>query len=285
MTTQATIQAPPAPPDEASSGAYLAIYERALDVLHTTSTEYSSRFSNHGPMVVEALEALGHPERIPAYVDRSLGHLEPLEGPPLPPISGDWRAALREALPPLLEGLSGHLFHPLIRTGHAVRALERADTPARRRELSVALDYWRRESTPSAPRRGRPLSLSDVSATAAARYLSEPAKRFFYLHGVTASANLRTLLPYLGQEDQARAIAILARAVLGDRGRAGGSRPLDPPVAYGWDSLAASAARGLESHTIKLVQAARLEHAVSGHDALLAAAAHRVATRRVPTRP
>ena len=31
--------------------------------------EYGDGFSNHGPMAVEALESIGHPALIPAFVD------------------------------------------------------------------------------------------------------------------------------------------------------------------------------------------------------------------------
>ena len=58
--------------------------DRSLDALHETDPEYENGLSNHGPMAAEALEALGHTERIEPFVDGYIDRLVPLEaGAPL----------------------------------------------------------------------------------------------------------------------------------------------------------------------------------------------------------
>lgn len=138
-------------------------YERFLLV----DFEYGAGFANHGPMAVEALESIGHPALIPAFVDsyapRILaaqpGHVPPPEalaaalGRPERAAdwaahfdaalgNGDWRAVALAAIRSLLPGLAGAAGHGLLRTVHALRALEREDLPVRRRELARGLAYW-----------------------------------------------------------------------------------------------------------------------------------------------
>ena len=122
--------------------------------------------ANHYPMAAEALEALDRPELIPvAWRAGAAGYAGPL--PRVAPLTdpgaalgareryGDWlelfRAELARApweavvarwVPHLAPGASAAVFHGLIRTAHAVRALRRHASPARRDELAVALAYW-----------------------------------------------------------------------------------------------------------------------------------------------
>lgn len=129
--------------------------------------EYGSGFANHGPMVVEALESIGHQALIPAFVDSYVPRI------PLAPIgramgpeeratalgqaeraadwavhfegvlaSGDWQSVALATVRNLLPGLSAAAGHGLLRTVHALRALERDDNPIRRRELARGLAYW-----------------------------------------------------------------------------------------------------------------------------------------------
>jgi hypothetical protein len=64
-----------------------------------------------------------------------------------------WRELLRESLPRLVPGLAAGATHGLLRTAHAVRALEAEETQARRRELAFGLAYWagRYEILPGRP--------------------------------------------------------------------------------------------------------------------------------------
>jgi len=141
--------------------------DEALERFHLADLEYAGGLANHGPMGAEALECLGHQALIPAFLDlyvprlppagkgRSMTELEAesalgrierradwvatldarLEG-------GDWRAVLSVMLPDLLPGAFAGAGHGLLRTAHAVRCLEREDSPLRRRELARGLAYW-----------------------------------------------------------------------------------------------------------------------------------------------
>jgi hypothetical protein len=129
--------------------------------------EYGAGFANHGPMAVEALESIGHPALIPAFVDSYAPRIHPARpGRPLQADElamalgqpdraadwaahfdaalavGDWRAVALPAVRSLLPGISAAAGHGLLRTMHALRALERDDNPIRRRELARGLAYW-----------------------------------------------------------------------------------------------------------------------------------------------
>jgi hypothetical protein len=118
-------------------------------------------------MAVQALVDLGHQALIPAFVDRYVPRLplaragRRLSADERPTAFGnddraaDWvatfeddlaqgdvSAVLGSALPALLPGLFAAAGHGLLRTVHALRALEQEDSPLRRRELARGLAYW-----------------------------------------------------------------------------------------------------------------------------------------------
>ena len=142
--------------------------DQALDLLWETGPEFGTGYSNHGPMATEALLALGRADEVVPWV---LGYRPNLEDLPMSHQRlGDigyrealgrfdlfpewlnlirdqvaelgWRTVVARWIPILAEGLSGAAMHGLIRTAHAVRALERWETPERVEELSRALAYW-----------------------------------------------------------------------------------------------------------------------------------------------
>ena len=142
--------------------------DQALDLLRETGPEFGAGYSNHGPMATEALVTLGRGDEVVPWV---LGYRSNLEDLPtsserlgdvghrealgrfdhfpewLDLIRGQvtelgWRTAVARWVPTLAEGLSGAAMHGLIRTAHAVRALERHETPERVEEVSRALAYW-----------------------------------------------------------------------------------------------------------------------------------------------
>lgn len=150
-------------------------------------------FSTHGPMAVEALEALGHAEQAPTWAEayRTREGLEPIPSQPaltdaaLDGALGDsrrraawvarmdaelaesaWPEVVRRWLPRLLPALSCEAAHGVIRLAHAVRSLRRRETPARRHELAEALGYWASafETLPGGPGRGRPGLASEAIA-------------------------------------------------------------------------------------------------------------------------
>jgi hypothetical protein len=141
-----------------------ATFDDVLDLIHRNDVEFGGGLANHAPMAAEALVALGLAERVVPYVaDYVAKHSLPpfVDDAPLPADQrtlGDvdqrfawiaayveeletvsaWTLAARE-LPKLTPGWAA--IHGLLRIGHALRALERDDTPARRRELAFGLGY------------------------------------------------------------------------------------------------------------------------------------------------
>lgn len=142
--------------------------DEALERLHAYGPEWGDGLSNHGPMAVEALVALGQSQQVPTWVRRYERHLD---RPPAAwqPIARDaWRAALGEArhagdwprffeaeladaawrdvldtwVARLAPGFASAAAHGVIRLAHAARALGAHETPVRRRELAHALGYW-----------------------------------------------------------------------------------------------------------------------------------------------
>ncbi len=142
--------------------------DQALDLLRETAPEFGPGYSNHGPMATEALIALGRGDEVVPWVLgyrtnledlppprqrlRDIGYREVLGRLDLFPEWLDfirnqvadlgWRRVVVRWTPTLAGGLSGAAMHGLIRTAHAVRALERQETPERVEELSRAVAYW-----------------------------------------------------------------------------------------------------------------------------------------------
>jgi hypothetical protein len=142
--------------------------EEALERLHASGPERLGRLSNHAPMVVEALAAHGHADAVHRWLDRYRDRLEDLPAPVAPVTDDNWPQALgdprraadwighfsralaahpwRDVLalwwPRLLPGMYGGSTHPVIRVGHAVRALEAAQNAPRLAELAHGLGYW-----------------------------------------------------------------------------------------------------------------------------------------------
>jgi hypothetical protein len=142
--------------------------EEALGLLAKTGPEYAGRLANHGPMAAEALVVLDRPDAVVPWVEayrRRLREHPPGTRPIDPTVwrealgRGDrvgdwivffdrqvgerpWKDVLAEWVPRLAPGVIAAAFHGLIRTGHAVRSLDAAETPARRRELAEGLGYW-----------------------------------------------------------------------------------------------------------------------------------------------
>lgn len=142
--------------------------EAALERLAPTGPEYHGRLANHGPMAAEALVVMDRPDAVVPWVDyyRKRLHGRPSGTRPIDPTAwrealgngarvGDWivffdrrmaeqpwKTVLAEWVPRLSPGIVAAAFHGVIRVGHAVRSLDAAETPARRRELAEGLAYW-----------------------------------------------------------------------------------------------------------------------------------------------
>jgi hypothetical protein len=142
--------------------------EAALEFLAPYGPDLANGLTSHGPMAVEALAALGRSDAIlpwlgrykkgllPRFAPREridpkswrelLGHVdrepdwEELFAAEL--AEAPWRDVLARWTARLAPGICANATHGVIRTGHAVRSLENAVTPARLRELGDGLASW-----------------------------------------------------------------------------------------------------------------------------------------------
>ena len=142
--------------------------EEAFERLHSTGPEREGWLSNHAPMVAEALAARGHAGAVHRWVDLYRDKLEDYPDPVAPVTDANWAAALGDSRraadwigffsrtlaerpwqdvlavwwPRLLPGIAAGATHPVIRVGHAVRALGTEENEPRRAELAHGLGYW-----------------------------------------------------------------------------------------------------------------------------------------------
>ena len=151
------------------------VLDEALGLFAATGPEYDAfggraSFANHGPMVVEALCAMGREDAVTEWVERyrprladrpsSRARIEPSEWADAlgdmrrvrdwadsfdAELAGEhWSDVVNRWVPRLAPGTVLAL-HGAIRTAHAVRSLGRADTTERRHELAEGLAYWAAE--------------------------------------------------------------------------------------------------------------------------------------------
>ena len=142
--------------------------DETLEIMAPMGPDLDNGFSNHAPMAIEAMCAMGRRDAVMPWFERYRRRLAPrparvahLTGDNWPAAlgdvrrTGDWFEFFRNELeerpwPAVLDlwtarlapGLMAAATHGVIRTGHATRALAREDTPARRRELADGLAYW-----------------------------------------------------------------------------------------------------------------------------------------------
>src|SRR5262245_63471473 len=144
-------------------------FDEALELLRGTGGEVAGGVApNHGLMAAEALVALGRDDIVVAWAERYRRKLNAMPPSKSPITTKDWAEALgaidrfadwvaffrtqlseapwgavfREWIGTLLPATPSAGAHGLIRTAHALRALEDAETPLRIEELGVALAYW-----------------------------------------------------------------------------------------------------------------------------------------------
>jgi hypothetical protein len=148
-----------------------AVLDEALEIIAPAGPELANTFSNHAPMAVEAMCALGRDEAVLPWLARYSVGFVPRPAPAEPLMEAGWRAALGKRrrfadwlaffeaalaeepwrrvldrwIARLAPGIVAAAMHGVLRTGHAVRALAREETPARVRELAQGLAYWASE--------------------------------------------------------------------------------------------------------------------------------------------
>ncbi len=305
------------PPDGAvHAGTAAPELDEALERMADSDFELPNGFVNHGPMACEALATLGCEELVEPWARRSVSMVGrgPAAVDPGSRDRFDWQDALGrygrlpewlgffaasmadEGWPPvvarwvprLMPGLSTALFHGAIRTAHAVRAVDAADTAPRRAELARALGYWAaRFRIGEAPAGAGPagdlvLAVTGEAATGAHHYLAAP--NIFNLHGVTGAMAVELMAGHLAPEDGAAALAQVRadhEAMYADTGTAGhaDTGTVGVGVRTGWDpAVVGRAAASGDPHQVKLVEACRRGLDISG-DPVFAAAADQVSNR------
>ncbi|HEY6537794.1 MAG TPA: hypothetical protein VI138_01990 [Candidatus Dormibacteraeota bacterium] len=178
-----------------------SLLDESLECFAGTGPQFHGGLSNHGPMVVEALVQLGEPA---AALPWAVRYRERLDEAPAATGRIDrsgWREALGDQrrttdwvslfaaelseesyvttaqrwLPRLLPGLRTGGTHGPIRTFHALRALQRAETAPRLDELARALAYWA-ASYRTLPGDPRPVGGADLEDAALGLSRTAPAE-------------------------------------------------------------------------------------------------------------
>jgi hypothetical protein len=254
-------------------------------------------------MACEALATLGYQDRIGEWVYSFEGAMGQAVTPVAPrwgpawdwrDIAGDyrrlpewmgffahcvdedgWQAVVTDWVPRFMPALSSALYHGVIRTAHAVRAIGNVDSPSRRAELARALGNWATWYHPGSPPGPAPAgddpeaAAVAAAATGARAYTATPS--IFYLHGVTGAMAVALLASHLARPDGAAAVAQLYgdhQQFYGEQPRAASSGP-----SPGWDpDVGDQAAVSHDAHQIKLVEACQRGFTASGDPAFAQAA-------------
>lgn len=278
------------------------VLDRAFD--HVSALEFAPpvRFVNHGPMACEALSTLGFDQVIDGWVRRIEDSLVDAPGPAEPPWHGafdwssqlgdsrllpewlgffdraigeeGWRSVVATWVPRFMPGLNGALFHGVIRTSHAVRAIDASESPSRRAELIRALANWATWSRPGEVVDGSGnvedpgLAAAEAGAEGARFFVAAP--NILYLHGVTGAMAVQLLADHIGPADGAAAVAQLRadhRALYRDANAA----PPGDGSAWQMDFGVRASTSG-DPHQVKLVEACRRGFELTGAGIFVTAA-------------
>lgn len=170
------------------------VLDEALASISSAAPDLRNGLTNHAPMAVEAMCAMGRGDAVLSWLDAYRKSMDawPSAGRRVSPEKwrdalgqpgrvADWREFFQNELQEapwrdvldrwtarLCPGISASATHGVIRVGHAVRSLEVAETAARYSELASSLAYWA-STYQSLP--------SDLSANPSAAPVSEAIKR------------------------------------------------------------------------------------------------------------
>src|SRR5436309_371650 len=144
------------------------VIDAALERFAATGPEFGPGLSNHGPMAAEALVALGREDAVMPWAEWYAGRLQDHPQARNRIAADEWREALGDIgragdwdeffrrelnerawadvlgtwVKRLSPGIMAGATHGIIRTGHAVRSLDRGENQGRIDELAEALAYW-----------------------------------------------------------------------------------------------------------------------------------------------
>lgn len=334
-----------------------ASIDALLAPFHATAPTYDGGMSNHGPMVVEALETAGLGEFAAPFATEALKTLEPLRAALRGPVAmgdgqeAEWiahyreridrasvEAVVREALPSLLPGAMAGATHGLIRLAHAVRGWTRAPSAVRVEEVAHALGYWaaafqalpgdvgadpsvdlrtametlpgltdaERSSAGLIFDRVRALDgverfaeavaavdlreqstsafISEMVGIAARLMLTSPGAGFAYLHAITATSAVRSLLPFVDASSELAVRHAVFHCVAALHAAHGGSKAwmdwVPAPSLPDARTLPLEAARSQGDHAIKLAVTVADEASRHPDPALVSAAMAEISRSR-----
>ena len=144
------------------------MFDKALESIAEAGPDLRNGLTNHAPMAIEALCALGREDAIMPWLEHYRAGMLPWPATQEPVDPHDWRAALgqiervsdwrvffvnelrnaswRDVLnrwvKHLAPAMCASATHGVIRVAHAVRALALDETPVRIAELAAGLGYW-----------------------------------------------------------------------------------------------------------------------------------------------
>ncbi len=204
-----------------NSADYSALDE-TLEVIAPMGPDLNNGLSNHAPMAVEAMCAMGRADAAPHWFEGYRHLLAPRLARVARLTNDNWRTALGDArrtedwfeffrneigerpwqsvlddwAARLAPGLMAAATHGVIRTGHAVRALALQDTPARRRELADGLAYWAADYLPLPAERHRSARAMPSDAIARVQMIPSDIRRANGGAFTDALAQLETFEPF-----------------------------------------------------------------------------------------
>jgi hypothetical protein len=241
-----------------------AALQQVAERFARANPDLANGFAEHAPMGTEALLHLGvDAERAVAWSERHQPH-------PLPPdanaaqlgaaireelATDDWRAVAAAHVAVLADRCDAHLFHGLIRTAHAVRALERLDAPALRDELAAGLAAW--TAWAGRPRDDQPFD---------GAFVVSPS--IINLHAVTGPMAWALVSPLVDEHTRRRAATSFARS---HRRHPAVEATPDPAATLPGPAALASLADHWDAHPAKLAEAALRAHESTEHPVFLAA--------------
>jgi Questin oxidase-like len=177
--------------------------DETLEIMAPMGPDLSNGFSNHAPMAIEAMCAMGRRDAVMPWLERYRQLLALRRARIARLTDDDWRAALgdqrrtedwfeffRNELEErpwqsvidtwaerLAPGLMAAATHGVIRTGHATRAIALEDNPARRRELADGLAYWAADYMPLPAERHRSARATPSDAIARVQMIPLETRR------------------------------------------------------------------------------------------------------------
>jgi hypothetical protein len=196
--------------------------DETLEIMSPMGPELNNGFSNHAPMAIEAMCAMGRADAVMPWFER-YRHAFVRRGARVARLTNDtwrtalgdqrrtvvwfeffrneleehpWRSVLDLWAARLAPGLMAAATHGVIRTGHATRALALENTPARRRELADGLAYWAADYLPLPAERHKPARAKPSDAIARVQMIPPEIRRGNFGSLTDALAQLDSFPPF-----------------------------------------------------------------------------------------